>query len=123
MCVCVPLTLPQSEREATLSSFRSGKLRVLIATDVAARGLDIPEVDLVIHVGPPTTTEAFVHRSGRTARAGRKGTNVIVVAPKSSEHFDTLGELEKVRAPACLCMFCVCACVRVCVCVCVCVPA
>merc|ERR1719409_258619 len=64
----------QRDREATLESFRTGALKCLIATDVAARGLDIPSVDLVINVHPPMDVETYVHRAGRTARAGKKGT-------------------------------------------------
>ncbi|KAI9501276.1 P-loop containing nucleoside triphosphate hydrolase protein [Coemansia spiralis] len=63
----------QSQRELTLQGFRNGTIRVLICTDVAARGLDIPEVDLVINMDPPKDAETFIHRSGRTGRAGRSG--------------------------------------------------
>ncbi|KAK2144868.1 hypothetical protein NP493_4097g00001 [Ridgeia piscesae] len=59
-----------------LKSFREGKCKVMIATDVAARGLDIPEVDLVIQCNPPKDTDSYIHRSGRTGRAGRQGTCV-----------------------------------------------
>jgi superfamily II DNA/RNA helicase len=65
--------IPQRQRESTFQAFRSGKLKCLIATDVAARGLDIPEVDLVIQISPPNVPETYIHRSGRTGRAGKKG--------------------------------------------------
>lgn len=65
--------IPQRQREMTFQAFRSGKLKCLIATDVAARGLDIPEVDLVIQLSPPNVAETYIHRSGRTGRAGKKG--------------------------------------------------
>ena len=65
--------IAQSNRERVLAGFRAGKFPVLVATDVAARGIDIPEIDLVIHFDFPQTAEAFVHRSGRTGRAGRSG--------------------------------------------------
>ena len=68
----------QAQREATLSAFRSGKLKVLVATDVASRGLDIPIVDLVIQSEPPKEAETYIHRAGRTARAGRSGTCITL---------------------------------------------
>ena len=58
----------------TLKRFKDKKFRVLVATDVCSRGLDIPNVDLVIQVEPPKDAETYIHRSGRTARAGRSGT-------------------------------------------------
>ncbi len=57
-----------------MKRFREGKISVLVATDVAARGLDINDVDLIVQVEPPKEVETYIHRSGRTARAGRKGT-------------------------------------------------
>ncbi|KAL5982443.1 hypothetical protein ACLOJK_016514 [Asimina triloba] len=70
--------MQQFQRDKTLSAFREGRFNVLVATDVAARGLDIPNVDLVIHFEIPNTPELFVHRSGRTGRAGKKGTAVLI---------------------------------------------
>ncbi|XP_051507105.1 nucleolar RNA helicase 2 isoform X1 [Myxocyprinus asiaticus] len=63
----------QKQREVTLKGFRNGIFEVLVATNVAARGLDIPEVDLVIQCSPPKDVESYIHRSGRTGRAGRTG--------------------------------------------------
>ncbi|KAJ2784155.1 hypothetical protein H4R18_001282 [Coemansia javaensis] len=71
----------QAQRELTLQGFRNGTVRVLICTDVAARGLDIPEVDLVINVDPPKDAETFIHRSGRTGRAGRAGICITCFGP------------------------------------------
>ncbi|XP_004583494.2 nucleolar RNA helicase 2 [Ochotona princeps] len=65
--------IPQKQREITLKGFRNGAFGVLVATNVAARGLDIPEVDLVIQSCPPKDVESYIHRSGRTGRAGRTG--------------------------------------------------
>ncbi|XP_066477698.1 nucleolar RNA helicase 2 [Tiliqua scincoides] len=65
--------IPQKQREVTLKGFRNGTFGVLVATNVAARGLDIPEVDLVIQSSPPKDVESYIHRSGRTGRAGRTG--------------------------------------------------
>ncbi len=76
--------LSQRERERTLGAFRQGVLRILVATDVAARGLDIPEVDLVVHHQLPDKAESYQHRSGRTARAGREGTVAILVGPQEA---------------------------------------
>lgn len=66
--------IAQNQREVTLKRFKDKKFSVLVATDVASRGLDIPSVDLVVQVEPPKDTETYIHRSGRTARAGRSGT-------------------------------------------------
>jgi len=66
--------IPQNQRESTLKRFKEKRFSVLVATDVASRGLDIPSVDLVIQLEPPKDTETYIHRSGRTARAGRSGT-------------------------------------------------
>lgn len=66
--------IAQNQREVTLKRFKEKKFNVLVATDVASRGLDIPSVDLVIQVEPPKDAETYIHRSGRTARAGRSGT-------------------------------------------------
>lgn len=68
--------IAQSTREATLAAYRKGKIRVLVATDVAARGLDIKDVDLVLQTHPPSNYENYIHRSGRTGRAGSTGTCV-----------------------------------------------
>ncbi|KAI4887404.1 hypothetical protein NFI96_026776 [Prochilodus magdalenae] len=65
--------IAQNQREMTLKGFRNGTFEVLVATNVAARGLDIPEVDLVVQCSPPKDVESYIHRSGRTGRAGRTG--------------------------------------------------
>ncbi|MEI8254907.1 MAG: DEAD/DEAH box helicase, partial [Deltaproteobacteria bacterium] len=69
----------QRERTQTLDSFRAGRVQVLVATDVAARGLDVPEVTMIIHADLPGDPSALTHRSGRTGRAGRHGTSVLLV--------------------------------------------
>jgi superfamily II DNA/RNA helicase len=71
--------LRQAQRERTLKDFTGGKLPVLVATDVAARGLDIDAVDIVVHYDPPEDHKAYLHRSGRTARAGEAGVVVSLV--------------------------------------------
>ncbi|GKA43458.1 DEAD-box ATP-dependent RNA helicase 3, chloroplastic-like protein, partial [Tanacetum coccineum] len=70
--------ISQHQRERTLNGFRQGKFTVLVATDVASRGLDIPNVDLVIHYELPNDAETFVHRSGRTGRAGKEGRAILM---------------------------------------------
>jgi ATP-dependent RNA helicase DDX21 len=77
-CEALHGDITQSQREKTLNAFREGKFSVLVATDVAARGLDIPNVDLVIHYEIPNDPETFVHRSGRTGRAGKEGTAILM---------------------------------------------
>ncbi len=72
----------QSQRNRALSSFRSGQARVLVATDVAARGLDVDDIAFVVNYDVPATVEAYVHRVGRTARAGRSGAALTFVSPE-----------------------------------------
>ena len=71
--------MAQSERSSALQSMRDGRARVCVATDVAARGIDLPNLDLVIHADLPTNPDTLLHRSGRTGRAGRKGVSVLIV--------------------------------------------
>jgi superfamily II DNA/RNA helicase len=71
--------LTQSARQRALAQFRDGRVRLLVATDVAARGLDVDGVDVVIHYDPPEDHKAYLHRSGRTARAGEGGVAVSLV--------------------------------------------
>ncbi|MDQ4060949.1 MAG: DEAD/DEAH box helicase [Pseudomonadota bacterium] len=71
--------LSQNERNHALQSLRDGRARVCVATDVAARGIDLPDLGLVVHADLPSSRETLLHRSGRTGRAGRKGVCVLVV--------------------------------------------
>jgi len=73
--------IEQRQRNTTLQAFRDGSVRCLVATNVAARGLDIPEVDLVIQACPPKDYESYIHRSGRTGRAGRTGVCICFYKP------------------------------------------
>ncbi|MRG96196.1 DEAD/DEAH box helicase [Polyangium spumosum] len=90
--------LEQRERTRTLAAFRSGAVTTLVATDVAARGLDIPDVGRVIHADPPSDPETFTHRSGRTGRAGRKGTSVMLVPPQARDYVARLFRSGGIRA-------------------------
>ncbi len=77
--------LSQAARQRNLAAFGEGKLRVLVATDIAARGIHVDDVTLVVHVDPPTEHKAYLHRSGRTARAGSEGT-VVTVTTRDQTH-------------------------------------
>ena len=79
--------MTQRERNTVLSSFKSGRLPLLVATNVAARGLDVEGVSHVIQLGLPDDRDTFVHRSGRTGRAGQEGINVLVLSPQEGEKF------------------------------------
>ncbi|XP_065852433.1 DEAD-box ATP-dependent RNA helicase 53, mitochondrial [Euphorbia lathyris] len=83
-CEALHGDISQSQRERTLAGFRSGSFNILVATDVAARGLDVPNVDLIIHYSLPKSAETFVHRSGRTGRAGKKGTVLLMYTHQES---------------------------------------
>mmetsp|Transcript_23002 Transcript_23002/g.38853 ORF Transcript_23002/g.38853 Transcript_23002/m.38853 type:complete len:680 (+) Transcript_23002:5566-7605(+) len=74
--------LTQSERTNALQAMRDGRARVCVATDVAARGIDLPNLELVVHAELPSNHETLLHRSGRTGRAGRKGTSALIVTVK-----------------------------------------
>ncbi|WP_418002213.1 DEAD/DEAH box helicase [Mycobacterium sp. PDNC021] len=74
--------LSQPARDRNLAAFSAGEARVLVATDIAARGVHVDEVELVVHVDPPAEHKAYLHRSGRTARAGSAGDVVTVVLPE-----------------------------------------
>lgn len=76
--------LAQAQRTRTLNAFKAGVIDTLICTDVAARGLDVPDIVRVIHMGLSNDPDVYIHRSGRTGRAGRKGQSVLIV-PSSAE--------------------------------------
>ena len=90
--------LTQGERTNALQAMRDGRARVCIATDVAARGIDLPNLELVIHADLPTNFEILLHRSGRTGRAGRKGTSIVIVPRRSSQKTERLFKLAKIDA-------------------------
>ena len=82
--------LSQPARERNLAAFSDGDVRVLVATDIAARGVHVDEVELVVHVDPPAEHKAYLHRSGRTARAGSAGDVVTVVLPEQRRETQVL---------------------------------
>lgn len=97
--------LEQSEREQTLLDFRNRKFRILIATDVISRGIDIDHIDLVINYDVPHDGEDYVHRIGRTARASSKGTAYTLISQKEQQKFSKIEKLlgtviEKLPVPA-----------------------
>nr|WP_210036297.1 DEAD/DEAH box helicase [Pseudonocardia parietis] len=87
----------QSQRNRALDEFRSGEVPVLVATDVAARGIHIDDVGLVVHVDPPADPKAYLHRAGRTARAGEEGVVVTLSTPDQKREVDTLTRQAGVR--------------------------
>ena len=86
--------LAQPARARALSAFAAGKVPVLVATDIAARGIHVDGIDLVVHFDPPTEPKAYLHRSGRTARAGAAGTVVTLALPEQA------GEVAKLHRRA-----------------------
>ena len=90
--------LTQNERTHALQSMRDGRARVCVATDVAARGIDLPNLELVIHAELPTNFETLLHRSGRTGRAGRKGVSTLIVPAKNRSKAQRLLKMAKVTA-------------------------
>jgi ATP-dependent RNA helicase RhlE len=82
--------MSQNARERSLSRFESGRVSTLIATDVAARGLDVDDITHVINFDPPHTSEDYVHRTGRTGRAGRAGTGITLVLPEQGRDVEKL---------------------------------
>ena len=85
--------LEQSQRTRTLDSFRNGELRILVASDVAARGLDVPAVSHVFNFDVPGHAEDYVHRIGRTGRAGRDGKAFTICTPRDEKNFDAVEKL------------------------------
>lgn len=90
--------LSQKERTNALQALRDGRAQVCIATDVAARGLDLPDLELVIHADVPKNRESLLHRSGRTGRAGRKGVSAIIITPNRRRNAERLLRDAKITA-------------------------
>jgi ATP-independent RNA helicase DbpA len=91
--------MEQEDRERALLKFRNGSYRILITTDLASRGLDIPEIENVIHYQLPHNEQAFVHRNGRTARMHAKGTSYLILAPDElPSYLKQIPEIEELPA-------------------------
>jgi ATP-dependent RNA helicase DeaD len=96
--------IPQAQRERTLARFRAGGTQILVATDVAARGLDIPDVSHIINYDLPMDAESYVHRIGRTGRAGKEGEALTLVTPREQRQLRALEKtirhrLQRLRVP------------------------
>lgn len=90
--------LSQQERSHALQAMRDGRAKVCVATDVAARGIDLPNLELVIHAELPTNAETLLHRSGRTGRAGRKGVSALIAPAKMKRRAENLLKWGKLTA-------------------------
>ncbi|MGH1445631.1 MAG: DEAD/DEAH box helicase [Cognatishimia sp.] len=91
--------LDQSQRTKTLEGFRNGDLRILVASDVAARGLDVPDVTHVFNYDVPSHAEDYVHRIGRTGRAGRDGKAIMICTPRDDKNFAAIEALIQKEIP------------------------
>ncbi|MEP1355062.1 MAG: DEAD/DEAH box helicase [Tateyamaria sp.] len=91
--------LDQSQRTRTLDGFRNGELRFLVASDVAARGLDVPSVSHVFNFDVPSHAEDYVHRIGRTGRAGRDGKAMMICVPRDEKNFEDIERLIQKEIP------------------------
>ncbi len=94
---CEPLNgdIPQKQRERTIDRLKAGKLDILVATDVAARGLDVKRISLVINYDIPHDAEAYVHRIGRTGRAGKRGDAILFVSPRERRILQSIESATK----------------------------
>jgi ATP-dependent RNA helicase RhlE len=91
--------LDQSQRNRTLDDFREGKIKFLVASDVAARGLDVPSVTHVFNYDVPGHAEDYVHRIGRTGRAGRDGKAIMICEPRDEKNFKAIEDLIQKAIP------------------------
>ena len=87
----------QSERFKALQSIKNGRCKICVATDVAARGIDLVNLDIVIHAELPHNPETLIHRSGRTGRAGNKGRSILLCSPGEKRKYEKLIDSAKVR--------------------------
>ncbi len=97
--------IQQNQRERTIQSLKNGKLDIIVATDVAARGLDVPRISHVVNYDVPHDTESYVHRIGRTGRAGREGDAILFVAPREKRMLSAIErmtnqKIERMELPS-----------------------
>jgi superfamily II DNA/RNA helicase len=90
--------LSQGQRDRNLAEFASGETRVLVATDIAARGVHVDDIELVVHIDPPAEHKAYLHRSGRTARAGKEGVVVTLVLPEQRKDLEVIMRKAGIQA-------------------------
>jgi ATP-dependent RNA helicase DeaD len=91
--------LGQQERDSALSKFRNGSTNVLVTTDLAARGLDIPNIRYIVHYHLPQTEDVFTHRNGRTARMEASGTAILIIGPEEKLPDYIQGDVEQMQLP------------------------
>ena len=87
--------MPQNKRERLLNDFRSGKEKIVVATDVAARGIDVSDITHVINYELPEDIESYTHRSGRTARAGKKGESLSIITDRDKYKINRIEKIIK----------------------------
>ncbi len=97
-CAALSGELSQRERNTALQALRDGRARVCVATDVAARGLDLPDLGLVIHADMPQNAQTLVHRSGRTGRAGKHGLAIVIVPDKARRYAERMLHSARIEA-------------------------
>jgi len=88
-----------AQRTKALHDFKSGAIRILVATDIASRGIDVQNIELVINYDLPDNTEDYVHRIGRTGRAGKKGKAISFAAPEQKRDIFAIERLVRTRLP------------------------
>ncbi|MCA9658631.1 MAG: DEAD/DEAH box helicase, partial [Myxococcales bacterium] len=93
--------LPQGQRTRTLNAFRTDVVRILVATDVAARGIDVADIATVVHIDLPADAETYTHRSGRTGRAGQKGRSLLLAPSRAERRLRAVLRQAKVEATWC----------------------
>lgn len=93
--VCLHGEMQQNERKEVMRRFRDGRFRVMVATDLAARGIDIPAIDLIVNFAVPRSGDDYVHRTGRTGRAGASGKAISLVAPQEWNQMDGIARYLK----------------------------